>query len=72
MLNTSKKHSIFLNGYEVLRATKDNNKKTYYKVVDNVAMKPTTKKDFMQTLEKLHNLDLVNEQDYLKIKLFYF
>lgn len=67
-----KKHSIFLNGFEVLRATKDeNNKKTYYKVCDDV-LKKTTKKEFMQTLEKLHNLNLVNEQDYLKVKLFYF
>lgn len=66
-----KKHSIFLNGFEVLRATKDNNKKTYYKVCDGV-LKKTTKKEFMQTLEKLHNLNLVNEQDYLKVKLYFF
>lgn len=68
----SKKYSIFLNGEEVLRATKENGKKKYYKVVENIAMKPTTKKEFMQTLEKLHNLGLVEESDYIKIKLFYY
>lgn len=65
-----KKHSIFLNGFEVLRAIKDNNKKSYYKVCDDV-LKKTTKKDFVQTLEKLHNLNLIDEVDYLKIKLFF-
>lgn len=69
MLHDNKKHSIFLNGYEVLRITTDNNKITFYKVVENVAMKPTTKQDFMQTLEKLHNLNLISKTEYNKIKM---
>lgn len=72
MLNTSKKHSIFLNGYEVLRVEVNDNEIKFYKVVENVAMKPTTKTDFMQTLEKLHNLNLIDETDYIKTKLYFF
>lgn len=64
-----KKYSIFLNGYEVLRAEVNDNETKFYKVVENVAMKPTTKTDFMQTLEKLHNLNLVNKTEYNKIKM---
>lgn len=69
MLNTSKKHSIFLNGYEVLRVEVNNNEIKFYKVVENVAMKPTTKQDFMQTLNKLYNLNLVTKTEYNKIKM---
>lgn len=68
MLN-NKKHSIFLNGYEVLRIETNDNKTKFYKVVENVAMKPTTKQDFMKTLNKLHNLNLVTKAEYNKIKM---
>ena len=71
-MSATKKHSIFLNGQEVLRATKTpDKKKVYYKVCDGVLEK-TTKKEFFKTLEKLHNLNLVEEADYMKIKLFYY
>ena len=69
MLHDNKKHSIFLNGYEVLRVEVNNNETKFYKVVENVAMKPTTKQDFIQTLNKLHNLNLISKTEYNKIKM---
>ena len=69
MLLTTQKHTLFLNGLEVLTVYESNNKKTFFKVTnDNIGMKPVNKQEFLKILEHLKQCNLIKVKDYYKLK----
>lgn len=69
MLLTTQKHTLFLNGLEVLTVYQTNNETTFFKVTpDNAGMQPVNKQEFLQTLEHLKQCNLIKAKDYYKLK----